>query len=370
MHAGGHHGQGAQRAGIARIAGWTRATGPVANGDALGVEAARVRIRARIGALLVDARHFGWTTVVVAASRHAGTVLAYLTRMALAVLGTLVQRYLLNGLAVIVRIAIVVDQTPTMGSMKDGLTLGIEAARCLHRARIDALAVEARPIECTIGIASAARHALALVTDLTGRASIVVVTLLEQIDTVVGLARLPRATLIVAGALEHFQILLVLLAQNIGIAIEVGCTLTLGTMVDLLAQCMNATATGQRARVHTLAVMARLVERTIVIRAAAHQASIGDAHLRLATIGILVTLFLLHVASVHGIAVESLWTAAHSIVIDGHTNGIDSTTLDGARILAQLIDAGHLEAAIAVTSTPVRAAASLAYFRGATLVVR
>lgn len=188
------------------------------DGSAEGANATRVWVVAWILALLVDAGETIFAAVIETAAHHTGVVDAHLSLLAFAVLVALEERLLHDGLAIIIRVAIKVEQATALRSMQNRLTLSIETARCLCRARVDAFAVVAGTIECAVGVASAARDALALVANFTRVAGIIVVALFEHIHTVVSVAHLARTTLTVVGALIRLQALLVLLAIDAGVA--------------------------------------------------------------------------------------------------------------------------------------------------------
>lgn len=78
---------------------------------------------------------------------------------------------LLTSLAIVVRVALVLGRTRAARAVHNRLTLGVLTARRLHRARVDALRVEACLVERAIRVTTTSVDAAALFADLARAAA-------------------------------------------------------------------------------------------------------------------------------------------------------------------------------------------------------
>lgn len=141
-------------------------------------------------------------------------------------------------------------------------------------------------------------------------------------------------------------------------------------MVDWLAEGTDTTATLKLTRIDALSVDTRFVEATIGVRPTSHQTSARHTQLAEATILVDQTLLLLNLTALQCVSAEAFLAPTHRLVVDCHASSISATRLERTRVLANLIDAGHLEGAIAIASTSIRAASIETYLGRGTLVVR
>src|SRR5262249_22044949 len=147
LNADRHHRDRAQDICIASIASRTRTSRTMVNWVTNSVDTTRVWIVTRAETLFVNASQVLWTSFVVTTTNCACILLTNLTKLALAVFGTLQQWQLSGRLTVIKRIAFIAWRTPTMRSVEDRLTLGIQTTRTLNTARVDTFAVVTSAVE-------------------------------------------------------------------------------------------------------------------------------------------------------------------------------------------------------------------------------
>lgn len=197
LEADGHKRDSTENVCISGIACRTGASWSVTNGATNRVRATRLRIVAWVETLSVDAGQILRTALVQAASHRAGVFITDLSEVTVTISGALKKGQLGDGFAEVKWVAFIAWRTAALGTMKYWLTLGVETARSLHTARVDALAVVAGSVKCAITVRATPTDALAFVADVTRVAGTIVQTLLEYLHTVVVVAHFARTTLAV-----------------------------------------------------------------------------------------------------------------------------------------------------------------------------
>lgn len=143
----------------------------MADGRALGVLSAGFGEVAGGKTLSVDAGLIVGAVLVEAAAFQAFLVVAHLAQLAVIVGDTFRCGRFRDGGAIVVGISGVVSDASAPWSVNDRLAFCVNTTGCLDGARIDALAVEARLVEGTIGILTAAGDAVSFIAELARRAS-------------------------------------------------------------------------------------------------------------------------------------------------------------------------------------------------------